>query len=435
MGKEHISAVWKKYSDVVVERAEGAYIFAADGRRYLDFTSGIGVTNTGHCHPKVVAAARDQVGKLIHGEANLVYHKPMLDLTDELLAVVPPGFDTFFFGNSGAEAVEGALKMARQVSSRPAVIAFQGAFHGRTMGALSLTTSKAMYRAHYSPLLAGVYHTPYPYCYRCPLAGTLAAPSAVEPPHAPAGCGLKWCLGQLEYLLATQVVPADVAAIIFEPVLGEGGYVAPPVEFARALRRLCDEHGIFLIMDEVQAGIGRTGRFFAHEHYGIRPDIITMAKGLASGLPLSCIAAPRAIMGRWAPGSHGTTFGGNAVSCAAAVATLRAIRDEGMVANAAQMGSALLDGLLGLKARDAGIGDIRGLGLMLAAEFVAADGSPDAARSHEILHECSERGLLLLACGVYDNAIRFVPPLIVSREQVQEALAIFAAALQAVPRS
>ena len=270
----HLSPVWHRYTKIVAERGEGCYLFDQDGTRYLDFTSGIGVTNTGHCHPRVVEAVQKQAGLLLHGQVNIVLHPRILELIEELTSIVAPELDGFFFSNSGAEAVEGAVKLARTATARPNVIVFQGSFHGRTVGTMSLTTSKTIYRAGYQPLMPGVFVAPFPYAYRY---------------GWPSEQTVEWCLEELRYLLQTQTAPEETAALLLEPVLGEGGYVVPPSGFLEGLRRICDEHGILLIMDEVQSGFGRTGRWFAHEHFGVTPDIMIVAKGLASGLPaLGC---------------------------------------------------------------------------------------------------------------------------------------------------
>ena len=414
----HLAPVWSRYTDIVMARGEGAYLYDQDGRRYLDFTCGIGVTNTGHCHPRVVAAAQEQLSKLIHGQINIVYHEPVLRLVEALLPEMPTGVDTFFFSNSGAEAIEGALKLARSATGRDAVISFTGSFHGRTTGALALTNSKARYRQHAGPMPGTSYVSQYPYCVRCARRG------------GGEGC-CQQRLADIRDLFATRVPPESVAAILVEPVLGEGGYVVPPAWFLPALRALCDAHGILLIADEVQTGFGRTGRMFAVEHTRTIPDIMVMAKGLASGLPMSAIAAPRALMERWTPGSHGGTYGANAVASAAATATVQVIREEGLVENAARQGSRLLAGLRDLQGEELGVYDVRGLGLMIAVEFAKADDSPDGARAKAVLHECVERGLLILTCGPYDNVIRLIPPLIVTDDQVDAGLSILREAIEA----
>ena len=413
---QHLSPVWSRYTNILVDRAEGAYIYASDGRRYLDFTSGIGVTNTGHCHPKVVAAAQEQAGKLIHGQVNIVFHQPLLDLTSELLKVEPAGLESFFFSNSGAEAVEAALKLARQATGKSNVIVFQGSFHGRTIGTMSMTTSNTIYRVGYQPLMAGVFVAPFPYAYRF---GWTPEQST------------EFCLRELRHLLATQTAPRETCAVLIEPVLGEGGYVPPPPGFLEGVQQICSEHDLLFIIDEVQSGFGRAGRWFGHQHYGVEPDIMIMAKGLASGFPLSGIATRPKLMEKWIPGSHGGTYGGNAVSCAAAAATIRVIREEGMVENSARMGAYLLDRLRAIQKQHPGIGDVRGLGLMVAAEFTTAQGEPDTATAKAVRVKCLEQGLMLLTCGPYGNVIRWIPPLNVTREQLDEALEIFADTLHA----
>jgi 4-aminobutyrate aminotransferase len=322
--------------------------------------------------------------------------------------------DRFFFGNSGAEAVEAALKLARQATGRANLISFRGAFHGRTVGALSVTTSSAHYRAGYQPLMAGVHVAPYPYAYQ--YGWTEEETSA-------------FCLEEIERMLATQTAPQDTAAMLIEPVLGEGGYVPAPPGFLAGLRQICDEHGILLLIDEVQSCFGRTGRWFAHEHDGVVPDILIMAKAMASGLPLSGIAAREEVMAAWKPGAHGGTYGGNAVSCAAAVATIQVMREEKLVENSAEQGAYLLAGLRALQAEYPAIGDVRGRGLMIGTEFSAEDGRPDEATAQNVWSRCLELGLLLLTCGTQHNVIRWIPPLIVDRRGVEQALAIFQTAL------
>ncbi len=412
----HVSPVWSRITDIVVERGEGAYVYDVQGRQYLDFTCGIAVTNTGHCHPRVVEAIRAQAGKIIHAQVNILYHEPLLRLVEALREVVPSGLDSFFFSNSGAEALEGAVKLARHATGRPNVVVFQGSFHGRTNLTMAMTTSKTVYRQHYQPLAAGIFVAPYPYAYRY----------GWEPEETSA-----WCLKELRHLLASQTAPTETAAIIVEPVLGEGGYVVPPASFLRGLREICDENGILLVADEVQTGFGRTGKFFAVEHYQLQPDVLTMAKGLASGLPLSGVAAPRALMESWIPGTHGGTYGGNAVACAAAEATVRVLQEEGLVDNAARLGQVLLAGLQDIQARCSLLGDVRGLGLMVGAEFTLPGGAPATALVKQIVADCQEQGLLLLTCGTYGNVIRWIPPLVVSREQIESALKIFDGALAA----
>jgi 4-aminobutyrate aminotransferase len=413
----HLSDAWARYSDLIIDRAQGVYLYASNGQHYLDFSSGIGVTNIGHCHPQVVAAAKEQVERLIHGQLNLVYHRPLLDLVSELLELMPADIDRFFFSNSGAEAVEGAVKLARQATGRDNIISFRGGFHGRTVGALSLTTSNSAYRAGYQPLMAGVHVAPYPYAYHYGWTPERTA---------------DFCLGEIRHMLATESPPEDTAAMIIEPVLGEGGYVPAPKRFLRELREICDHHGILLITDEVQSGFGRTGRWFAYEHYDIAPDILVMAKGIASGFPLSGIATRQEIMDAWGPGAHGGTFGGNAVSCAAAVATIRTIRDEGLLDIADRMGKHLIERLRHIKADWPVLGDVRGLGLMVATEFTDRAGKPGTSVAKAVCAMCMEEGLFLLTCGPYRNIIRWIPPLVVKEDEIDQALDVFKHALSTV---
>jgi 4-aminobutyrate aminotransferase len=412
----HMSPVWGRIFDFVAERAEGSYIYTTDGRTLLDFTCGIGVTNTGHCHPRVVEAIRAQAGKLLHAQANIVIHQPMLELIAELRKIVPEQIDGFFFSNSGAEAIEGAVKLARVATGKPNVIVFSGSFHGRTAATMAMTTSKTIYRAGFGPLPSGVHVSPFPYAYRLGMSESQASDFALE---------------QLEFLLASQTAPKETAAILIETVLGEGGYVPPPAAFMKGLRALCDRHGILLILDEVQSGFGRTGKWFAFEHYGVIPDIMTVAKGIASGLPLSGVFSRLDLMRKWDVGSHGGTFGGNVISCAAGVATIRAMRDEKMISNSAERGVQLLTGLRKLQEEYAQIGDVRGLGLMVGTEFDVG-GRPEKAKPlvKEIVHAAEKNNLLLLTCGTYDNTIRWIPPLNVSSGQVTDALDAFAAAMK-----
>ncbi len=410
-----LAPVWSRIFPLVVERGEGAYLYDVNGRRYLDFTSGIGVTNTGHAHPRVVRAVQEQAAKLLHGQVNIVRHLPILQLAEKLRAIVPSPLDRFFFSNSGAEAVEASIKLARHATGRPNIIAFQGSFHGRTVATMSLTSSKTVYRVGYQPLMAGVFFAPYPYAYRY---GWDEATT------------VDFCLRELEFILKTQTAPEETAAFLVEPVLGEGGYVPAPPAFLQGLREIADHYGILLIIDEVQTGFGRTGRWFALEHSGVVPDIMVMAKGIASGLPLSGIAARADLMERWKVGTHGGTYGGNAVACAAAVATIDVIREEGLIENAQARGAQLMAGLRRLQAEFPIIGDVRGLGLMIGVEFTHPDGTPAADVAKAVTHACFKRGLLLLTCGPWSNTVRWIPPLVVTEAQVEEALRIFADALK-----
>lgn len=415
----HLSPVWTRLTPIVAARGEGVYLWDTSGQRYLDFTSGIGVTNTGHCHPRVVAAAQAQVAKLIHGQANIVWHEPMMELAEALRAVVPAPLDSFFFANSGAEAVEASVKLARQATGRPNIIAFERGFHGRTIGAMSLTASKTIYRTRYQPLMAGVFFAPFPYEYRWRRAGFDRLQSVTDR-----------VMEQIGFVLQAQSAPDETAAILVEPILGEGGYIVPPPDFFPRLRELCDRLGILLIADEVQSGFGRTGRFFAMEEWGVTPDILVMAKGLASGFPLSAIAARRELMERWLVGSHGGTYGGNAVCCAAAVATIAVLREEGLLDNALAMGERLMAGLRTLQQRYPVIGDVRGRGLMVGTEFTHPDGTPAADVAKRVVTHALDAGLMLLTCGTESNVVRWIPPLVVTDAQIEEALDVFQEALR-----
>jgi 4-aminobutyrate aminotransferase len=350
----------------------------------------------------------------------------MLRLVEALKQVVPSGIDAFFFSNSGAEAVEGALKLARQATGRTDVIVFDGGFHGRTSGAMALTTSKGKYRSGYAPLPSGVHVAPYASCYNCAIARAAGRDTSAMSAAAPADNGC--CndpIARIEHILHGHTTPDDVAAILVEPVLGEGGYVVPPASFFRGLREICDKYGILLIADEVQSGFGRTGKFFAMEHFGVTPDIIVAAKGIASGLPLSAVMTRQDIMQRWHPGSHGGTYGGNAVACAAAVATLEVMIEEHLVERAAAMGRVLKDELAELQQTIPTIGDVRGIGLMVGVELVDERGAPNPALAKRTLAACRENGLLLLTCGTYDNVVRFIPPLVITDDQIHAAVRIF----------
>ncbi len=415
--KQNLSPVWTRIFSIEVDHGEGCYLYDIHGNRYLDFTCGIGVTNTGHCHPRVVEAIQKQAGLLIHGQANIVVHKPMLELVSELKKIVNQSIDGFFFTNSGAEAVEGAVKLARHATGRTNVIVFQGSFHGRTVGTMSLTTSKTVYRVGYQPLMAGVFVAPYPYSYRFGWTDEQTS---------------QWCLDELEFLFLSQTAPQETAAILIEPVLGEGGYVVPPAGFLNSLREICDKHGILLILDEVQSGFGRTGKWFAQEHFNVVPDIITVAKGIASGLPLSGVFSRLDLMKKWQTGTHGGTYGGNVVACAAGAATVKAMREEHMPENARVRGIQLMSHLQRVQLDFPVIGDVRGLGLMIGVEFRDQDRRPDKATTKAVVQACFERKLMLLTCGTYDNVIRWIPPLIVSEKQVDEAINIFVEALKSV---
>lgn len=415
-----LSPMLQQATPVIATRGEGVYLYDADDRRYLDFTAGVGVTNTGHCHPRVVEAVRRQAGRLIHGQYTTVLHDQLLTLTERLGEVLPDGLDALFYLNSGSEAVEAALRLTRQATGRQNVIVFDGSFHGRTMGAAAMSTAGLRFRAGIGPLMPGVAVAPFPHAFGL---GT-SEEAAVE--HALRG---------LDHVLATVSAPAETAAMFVEPILGEGGYVPAPPGFLAGLRERADRHGMLLVLDEIQTGFGRTGRFWAHQHsFDVVPDVLITAKGLASGFPLSAIAAPVELMRRAWPGSQGGTYGGNAVACAAALATLDVIRDEGLVDNAAEQGRRLADGLRKTAADVPAIADVRGMGLMLASEFCRPDGSADTDLARSVQRAAVERGLLLLTCGVHSNVVRMIPALVVTAEQIDEALALWSGAVAAAVR-
>lgn len=410
-----LSPLLKQATPVTVDYGRGSELFDVDGTRYLDFTAGIGVTSTGHCHPRVVEAAQNQVGSLIHGQYTTVMHKPLLELVDKLGTILPAALDSLFFANSGSEAVEAALRLSRQATKRPNVIAFHGGFHGRTVATASMTSSGTRFTHGISPLMAGVHFAPFPTAYRYGWSEEEATDFALQ---------------ELDYMFATISAPEETAAFIIEPILGEGGYIPGNTQFFQGLRERADQHGILLVVDEIQAGFGRTGRFFGHQHFDVRPDVITIAKGLASGFPLSGIAASTELMEKAWPGSQGGTYGANAVACAAAGATIDVIKDENLVENAAERGTQLLQG-----ARDrasSAVGDVRGMGLLVGSEFTARDGTPDTARAQAAQQEAARRGLLLLTCGAHGNVVRMIPPLVVTEAEVDEALEIWSGVLQSV---
>ena len=417
-----VPAVWSRYTDLVVDRGEGSWLITVEGERYLDYSSGIGVTNTGHAHPRVVAAIQAQAARLLHGQQNIVYHEPGLRLHERLRHVLPGDDWQAFLANSGAEATEAAVKLARAATGRPAIVAFRGGFHGRTAQAMALTTSRVSIRGDFEPLPGSVYHAPYPYCYR-----------AAGGPHDPGACTCDW-EAQLEQLFAQVVVPSRVAAFVVEPVLGEGGYVVPPPTFLPRLREIASRHGILLVADEVQTGFGRTGELFAVTHTGVVPDILMVAKGIASGLPLGGIVARRDLLARWSPGAHGGTYGGNAVACAAANATLDVIQDLGLVQNARDRGTQLLDALAAVRGRFPRLGDLRGLGLMVGLEFVRPDEGdgrvPDPDLAKRVIGAALERHLIVLSAGTWGQVVRLIPPLVTTPREIDHAVAVLAESME-----
>jgi 4-aminobutyrate aminotransferase len=405
---------------LVVKRAQGAVVEDVDGNRFLDFAAGIAVCSTGHCHPRVVEAIQEQAARLLHICGADFYDLMYVELAGRLGRLAPgDGLKRVFLGNSGAEAVEAALKLARYHTGRSHLLAFFGAFHGRTMGAVSLTASKPVYHRGFGPLLPGVTHVPYAYCYRCAYHLTYPA------------CDLA-CVDYIEDVLFEKTIPPDgVAAIFVEPVQGEGGYIVPPEGWLARLRALCDRYGILLVDDEIQSGIGRTGRMFAVEHWDVEPDVICLAKAMASGMPLSATVARDEVM-NWPPGSHGSTYGGNPVCCAAAQATLDVIEEEKLMENGTRVGARLMGHLRNLAAESRLIGDVRGLGLMIGVELVRDKVTKAKAKEEtdEVVRACFERGLMVLPCG--SNSIRFSPPLTITEAEADTAFAIFADGLAEV---
>jgi len=407
-----ISQSYTRVYPLVVKQAKGVWVEDVDGNRFLDFNAGIAVCNTGHCHPRVVEAIHRQATQLIHMSGSDFYYDAQSSLAAKLAEITPGSRDKrVFFGNSGAEAIEASLKLARYHTKRPLIIAFLGAFHGRTMGALSLTASKAIFEKGFSPLVPGVTHVPYPYCYRCPYHHK-------EYP----GCSIACVDWIREDLFKRSIPPEEVAAIFVEPIQGEGGYVVPPPEFHQKLYRLAKEFGILFVADEVQSGMGRTGKMMAIEHWGVAPDITALAKGIASGMPLGAMVAQSEVMD-WVRGSHASTFGGNPISCQAALATIQLLEEE-LIQNAALLGGYLLDKLKDLQKRFRLIGDVRGKGLMIGVEIVKDPVTKEKAieERNRIIQECFEKGLLILGCG--ENVIRFSPPLIIAQKEADLALSI-----------
>ncbi len=410
--ENYVSPSYTRPYPLVVEKAKGLWVQDVDGNEFLDFTAGIAVCATGHCHPKVVQAIKEQSDRLLHMSGTDFYYRPQIALAEKLASLVPgDSSKKVYFGNSGAEAVEAAFKLARWHTRRELNIAFFGAFHGRTMGALSLTASKTIQKKHYYPFVPGITHIPYPNCYRCPY--NLCYPD----------CGAECAQWIEETLFRTTMPPEEVAAIFVETIQGEGGYVVPPPEFHRELRRIATNYNILFVLDEVQCGMGRTGKMFAIEHYGVDPDIIALAKGIASGMPLGAMVAPADIM-NWEAGSHASTFGGNPVSCQAALTTIQLI-EEGLMANAAAQGDRLMRGLREMQKSYECMGDVRGKGLMVGVELVKDRETKERAIKWrgDVIKSAFEKGLLLLGCG--ENVIRFCPALTVTEDEVDVCLTIF----------
>ena len=417
--ERYTSPSYTRVYPLVVERGEGAVLEDVDGNLFLDFNAGIAVCATGHAHPQVVAAIQAQAGRFLHMSGTDFFYQPQGDLAEKLATLAPgESAKRVFFTNSGTESIEAALKLARYHTGRQQIIAFFGAFHGRTMGSLSLTSSKTIQRRGFSPLVPGVTHIPYPNVYR--------RRSDQTPDDL-----VDETLGYLEHVVLKKTVsPDEVAAIFVEPIQGEGGYIVPPDGFHRRLKAIAEKHGILFVADEVQAGMGRTGKMFAIEHWGVEPDIICLAKGIASGMPLGAIVARADVM-NWPPGSHASTYGGNPVCCVAALETIALLEDE-LIDRAETLGSFLRDKLLELQQRHEMIGDVRGKGLMIGVELVKDRGTkePAAAERNEVVQACFRRGLLILGCG--ENTIRLSPPLVITEQQAESAIAILDEALTEV---
>jgi 4-aminobutyrate aminotransferase len=405
----HLSNVWFKVTDLQVASGHGCRVTTVDGQEYLDFAAGIAVNSTGHCHPKVTRAIAEQAERFIHAQANVFTHDLLEPLAAKLAELAPGAIDTFFFANSGAEITEAAVKLAKQVTKRPNTIVFSGSFHGRTHLAMAMTTSKTVYRAGHSPLPGGVYVAPFP------------DPLAPDPDAA-----IDEALRGLDHLLLTQTAPGETAAMILEPVLGEGGYIPAPETFLDGLVERCRTHGILFIADEVQSGFGRTGKMFAVDHFGIEPDIICMAKGIASGFPFSALGTRRELDDQWPKGSHGGTYGGNPIGCAAALATIEVLSEPGFLDNVRARGEQLSEALRELQSQHPELRQIRGPGLMVASSF------SDAARVPAVIGHCLREGrLILMNAGTYGRDIRWMPPLVVSADEIDEAVQAFASALKA----
>ncbi|MGB5933088.1 MAG: acetyl ornithine aminotransferase family protein [Anaerolineae bacterium] len=412
---EAISPSYTRPFPFVMGHGQGSIAWDVDGNRYIDFNAGIAVTTTGHSHPEVVKAIQEQAAKFIHMSGTDFYYGVEIELAEKLNSLVPGSqAKRLFFTNSGTEAVEAAIKLARYYTGRPQMIAFLGSFHGRTMGSLALTASKAVQKKGFAPLMPGVTHVPYGYCYRC--AYNLEYPA----------CDLA-CVEFIEFLFQKSLPPEEVAAIFIEPIQGEGGYIVPPPEFHVRLRELADRYDILLVDDEIQTGMGRTGKWFAIEYWGVVPDMVTIAKGIASGMPLGAMVARKELM-TWPPGAHGTTFGGNPVCCAAALATIKLI-EEGLMENAAKMGQYMLDRARAMEAEHPTIGDVRGKGLLIGIELVEDKESKEPARAlrDDLSQRAFKKGLLILGCGA--STIRFMPALTIDGQTADEGLAIFEEAL------
>ncbi|WP_462412698.1 aspartate aminotransferase family protein [Neobacillus sp. Marseille-QA0830] len=410
----------KDHPNLPVVKAEGCYYYGADGVQYLDFTSGIAVENVGHRHPKVVQAIKESVDHLVHGPSGVIIYESILKLAQELQTILPPKLDNFFFANSGTEAIEGAMKLAKYVTRRPYVVSFTGCFHGRSIGSLSVSTSKSKYRKYQQPSWL-TYQLPY-----------------AHPDYLPEGADPEVFFQEklekdAETLFKHQVDPEEVACMIVEPILGEGGYIIPPKAWLKKVREICDRHGILLIFDEVQTGFGRTGNWFAAQTFDVKPDIMAIAKGIAAGLPLSATVASKELMSQWPLGSHGTTFGGNPIACAAARASLAVIQEEKLLDNTKEMGAYALKRLKVMQEKFPVIADVRGIGLMIGIALQDVEtGEPSGAKVMEVLNKCLEKGVLFYLCGNSGEVIRMIPPLTITKEQIDHGLDVLEEVLATV---
>ena len=415
----HLSPLLKQSTDIIVDRADGVYLWDEDGTRYMDFTSGIGVLSTGHCHPKVIEAAIDQSKRIVHAQYRIVKHRPILDLSTRICELLPESIDSVFFANTGTEVIEAAIRLARQSTKKTNIIAFRGGFHGRTMGALSATTTSASVRQGVQRQLGDVVIAPFPDTNWYKMTENEAA---------------DFCLRELDYILQSHSLPNETAAMLIEPIQGEAGYITSSERFMQGIKARCKKYNILLIIDEVQTGNGRTGKMWGFEHYGVTPDIVVSAKGIASGFQLSFMAASKNLM-KNAQGSQGSTYGGNAVACAAALATLDIIRDEKLIENAEKIGNISKEKLSSLQSKYPEINAITGKGLMLGIHIIDSKRRPDSNKVADIIKLLEKKGLLLISAGIWGNVIRWIPPLIVTEEEIDWAIQKFDEALYEIKQA
>jgi 4-aminobutyrate aminotransferase len=407
-----LSPVWNKVTPLQVTHGSGSWVHTTDGAEYLDYSAGIAVVSTGHAHPKVVEAISKQAGRFIHAQVNCYTHDLLEPLAERLDGITPPAINSFFYSNSGAEITEASVKLAKHATGRPNTIVFAGSFHGRTHMAMAMTASKTIYKAKYGPLPGGIYVAPFP--------------DLVGVPADKQDAVIDQALHMFDYLLKSQTAPEETAAVIMEPVQGEGGYIPAPARFIQGIVERCNKHGILFVADEVQSGFGRTGKMFAFEHFDISPDIMCMAKGIASGFPFSALGARADLMEKWIPGSHGGTYGGNAIGCAAALATIDILTAPGFLDHVAARGEQLREGMQSIAHDYSGIDDIRGLGLMIGVQF------SDAARvAAMVKHALEESHLILMSCGTWGNVIRFMPPLVTTADEIEIAIGAIRSAMKA----